>query len=124
MRRFIARILLKALAIMCLFPLLKGLTFHGNFFSACGLAIFFSLLLSFLEMIASVIGGTLTLSTLGIALLVIIPARIIFFWVLPTLTLLLIGKILPNLLTIKNFYAAAIAALILLTISLITREKN
>ena len=124
MLRLIVRIFLKSLAIMYVFPLLKGLAFHGNFYWASALAVFFSLLLSFMELLAAFFAAGLTVSTFGIALLLIIPIRILFFWVLPTVSLLLIAHCFPDVLTVTNWFSAALGALILLVIGLITRDRK
>lgn len=124
MLRLILRICLKALAIMYLFPHMKGIQFHGDFATALGLAVFFSLLLSFAEFLAAFASGVLTISTLGLALLVIIPARILFFWLLPTVSLVLISDWFPHLLSLHNWLSAALGGLVLLTIGLVTRPRK
>ncbi len=124
MRKLIIRILLKALAIMYLFPWMKGTEFHGNFAAALALAVFFSLLLSFAEFLAGFAARVLTISTLGLALLVIIPARILCFWLLPTISLVLISNWFPHMLIIHSWLSAAMGGLVLLTIGLITRSRK
>jgi hypothetical protein len=124
MVRVIIRILLTALAIIYLFPLLPGTEFNGNLFSAFIIAAFFCLLLAFLEVLSTLFAGSLTLSSLGNAILVIIPVRILFFWVLPTLSLLLIVHSFPGLITMHNPIYAAVASLTLLAIALLTWDKS
>ncbi len=124
MLKLITRILLKSLAIMYVFPLLPGIKFHGNLYSAGGLAVFFSLLLSFLELLSTLFASALTISTFGVALVFIIPIRILFFWVLPTAALLIIAHWFPSLMTIHNWFGAGIAALLLLATNRLTQDRK
>ncbi len=125
MIKFIIRILLSALAIMYVLPVLRGVQFHGDFLIACGLGIFFSILLALVEVVAAFLSTIWTLSTFGLALLFLIPMRLFCFWVLPTVSLLLMAHFLPKVLSISNWFSAGIAAVILLIIGLITRDgKN
>src|SRR4029077_19352235 len=98
MLKLIIRILLQALVIVYILPMLGGMKFHGNFYAACGVAVFFFVLLAFFKMIAVFISAIWTISTFGLALLILIPVRILFFWVLPTVSLILISFFFPNIL--------------------------
>jgi uncharacterized membrane protein YvlD (DUF360 family) len=121
---FILRILLNASAFVYVFPMLKGLQFHGDFFIACAFGIFFSIVLSIIEVIAAFLSTVWTLSTFGLALLILIPLRLFCFWLLPTLVLFLIAHIFPNIFSIQNYISATWAAVILVAIGIITRDRK
>ncbi len=61
-----------------------------------------------------------TVSTLGLALLVIIPLWILGFWILPALALLLVSDMMPNTLTIVGWLPATFGGLVMLVIGMIT----
>ncbi len=124
MLKLIIRILLQTLVILYIFPLLGGISFHGNFYVACALAIFFCVLLASIEMIATFVCAIWTISTFGLALLILIPLRILFFWFLPTASLILMSFLLPSILTISNWFSAAAVALMFLMIGLVTRDHK
>ncbi len=104
--------------------MLPGIEFHGDFFVACGLGMFFSILLALIEVIAAFLSTIWTLSTFGLALLVLIPMRLFCFWVLPTVALLVMAQLLPGILTIENWIPAAIGAIVLLIVNVITRDRK
>jgi hypothetical protein len=91
---------------------------------ACGLGILFSILLALLEVLAAFLSTIWTLSTFGLALLVLIPMRLFCFWVLPTVSLLVMAHFFSKVLSFGNWFSAAIAAIILLIIGWLTRDRK
>lgn len=118
--RLLIRIVLKALAFMFLLPLIPGISIHGNFLVAVCLALFFSLMTWLVEIIAMALAAYLTISTLGLALLVLIPMWILGFWLLPAVALKLVGDFMPNYLMVAGWVPAILGGLVLLVIGMIT----
>jgi uncharacterized membrane protein YvlD (DUF360 family) len=118
--RLLIRIVLKALAFMFLLPLIPGISIHGNFLVAACLAIFFSLMTWLVEIIAMALAAYLTISTLGLALLVLIPMWILGFWLLPAVALKLVGDFMPHYLMVAGWVPAIFGGLVLLVIGMIT----
>jgi hypothetical protein len=105
---------------MYILPSIPGIHFHGHFMAALGLAIAFSLILWAVEAFSVAVAAFWTVSTLGIALLIIIPLWILGFWILPALALLLVSDMMPNTLTISGWLPAILGGLVMLVIGLIT----
>lgn len=118
--RLLIRIILKALAFAFLLPAIPGIAFHGNFVIAICLAIFFSLMQWVVELIAMAITAYLTISTLGLGLLVMIPMWILGFWLLPAIALKLVSDFMPQFLAVMGWGPAILGGLVLLVIGLIT----
>jgi hypothetical protein len=105
---------------MFLLPLIPGISIHGNFLVAACLAIFFSLMTWLVEIIAMALAAYLTISTLGLALLVLIPMWILGFWLLPAVALKLVGDFMPHYLMVAGWVPAIFGGLVLLVIGMIT----
>jgi len=118
--RLLIRIVLKALAFLFLLPLIPGISIHGNFLVAVCLAIFFGLMQWVVELLAMGIAAYLTVSTLGLALLVLIPMWILGFWLLPAIALKLVSDFLPQYLMVAGWGPAILGGLMLLVIGMIT----
>lgn len=124
MIRFLLRTALGALAFIYLLPLINGVSFHGGWVSAIGLAIFFSLMLWGVETLMLLLSAVLTVTTLGLALVVIVPVWLLGFWLLPAIALKLLAEFMPNTLTISGWLPAILAGLVLLVISIVTGGKK
>jgi uncharacterized membrane protein YvlD (DUF360 family) len=124
MIRFLVRTALGALAFYYLLPHIDGIQFHGGWTSAAGLAIFFSLMLWGVETVLFLLSALLTISTLGLALLVIVPLWLVGFWLIPAIALKLLADFMPNTLTVSGWLPATIGGLILLVISILTKAKK
>lgn len=120
MSRILLRVALSALAIFFLFPMIDGISFHGNLIEAIGLAFFFTLLGWVVEVAAVWLSGLLAVGTFGLALLFLIPAWILGFWLLPAVALKLLANLMPTYLTINGWLPAILGGLALLFIEFIT----
>lgn len=120
MQRLIIRVILKALAFIYLLPMIHGIQFHGTFLHAIGLAIFFSMMLWAVEALAVGIAAIMTVSTFGLALLMLIPLWIFGFWIMPAIALKLVADLMPAYLSISGWLQAVVGGLVLLFIGMIT----
>ncbi|MFN8552225.1 MAG: phage holin family protein [Candidatus Obscuribacterales bacterium] len=117
---FLVRLALKALAFVFLLPMLGGIDFHGNFVAAICLAIVFSLMLWGVEVGAMALSAYLTVTTFGLALLVLIPMWLLGFWLLPAFALRLVSDLLPQYLTVAGWGPAILGGLLMMVVSLVT----
>ena len=124
MIRFLVRTALEAVAFYYLLPRIDGISFHGGWMSAIGLALFFSFMLWGVEALLFLLSAILTISTLGLALLVIVPLWLLGFWLIPAIALKLLADFMPNTLTVSGWLPATIGGLILLVISILTKGKK
>lgn len=121
--RIVVRTVLSALAFTLIFPLIKGIDFHGSFWTALLMSLLFGLMLYIVELVTVALAAIWTISSFGLALLWLIPLWIIGFWVLPALALILTSALMPNNFSIDGFLPAAIAGFVMLFISLITSKS-
>lgn len=70
------------------------------------------------------LSAVLTVTTLGLALVVIVPVWLLGFWLLPAIALKLLAEFMPNTLTISGWLPAILAGLVLLVISIVTGGKK
>jgi len=124
MIRFLVRTALGAAAFFYVLPHIEGISFHGGWVSAIGLAIFFSLMLWGVETLLFLVSALLTFSTLGLALLVIVPLWLLGFWLIPALALKLLADFMPNTLEVTGWWPAILGGLILLVIMIVTKGKK
>lgn len=114
------RLAIKALAFLYLLPLIHGIAFHGGFLAAVLMAIFFSLVLWGVEILAVLVSTYLTITTIGLALLVLIPMWILGFWILPAVALKVTADILPSYLSVTGWTSAILGGLLLMVVSMFT----
>jgi uncharacterized membrane protein YvlD (DUF360 family) len=122
--RILIRLGLMALAFAFVLPMIHGIDFHGNFVSAIVLALLFGLVLWLVEIAFVALSAVLTVTSFGLALLWIIPAWILGFWILPAFAMLLTADVVPQYLTVTGFVPAALAGLVMLAISFFTKDAN
>lgn len=120
--RLLVRLLLSALAFTSILPMIHGISFHGSFWAGVILSAVFAVMLWVVELICTAMATILTVGSLGLALLWIIPLWIVGFWLLPAFALLLTSDFLPQYLTVSGFFPAALAGLVLLFVGLLTSE--
>lgn len=120
--RLISRLLLTAFAFTAILPMIHGINFHGNFIAALMMAAVFAILLGVVETIAKALAAVFTISTFGLALIWIIPAWLLGFWIFPALALMLTADLMPHYLTVQGFLPAALAGLVMLGIGVLTSE--
>ena len=120
MIRLLIRILIVAFAFYFLLPLVPGIAFHGNFTYAIGAGILFGIMSWILQLVAIAISAAMTISSLGLALLVLIPLWVIGYWLFPALVLKVVADMMPAILTVHGWLPAVLGGLILLVIGIIT----
>ncbi|CAN5430521.1 hypothetical protein BH11CYA1_BH11CYA1_19510 [soil metagenome] len=124
MKAYIVRLFLIAAAFHWAFPMIKGMDTHGSFVSALGAGFVFALVGWLVEALAIVLTTFLTITTFGLALLVLIPAWILGFWLIPAITLKVLADLMPAFLTINGWMPALWGGLIMLFIGVITSPKS
>ena len=124
MNRFLIRLLLVAGSFYFLLPMLPGFSFHGNFLHAIGAGLFFSILASIVEFLVVAVSTVVAVGTLGIGLIVLVPAWLLGFWLLPAVALKLTADLLPGWLTITGWEPAIWGGLIMLVIGAATSEET
>src|SRR5271170_4039408 len=102
MLRFILKLVFTALVFIYVLPMIPGIVFHGNFVAALILAFFFGIMLWLVDLLAMTISAMLTVGSLGLALLILIPLWIFGFWLLPAVALKLLADFFPTDLVITG----------------------
>lgn len=123
MMRLIARLLLTALAFTSILPMINGIDFHGNYWNALLLAVIFGLMLWIVDIIAVAISAMATISSFGLALLILVPLWLLGFWLLPAVALKLVSDLAPNYLRIEGWLPAILGGLVMLGISMLTSRS-
>ncbi len=120
MKKVLLRLSAKALAIYFLFPKIHHIVVHGDFFTALILALLFTIMLWVVEMVIVLVSTLITLYTLGLALLVLIPLWLVGFWLVPVIALKLVSDFFPEYIQITGWTPAIMGGLLMLLISLMT----
>ena len=124
MIRFILRLLLVACAFNFILPMIPGFHFKGDFLQAICVGVFFSFTGWLLEFLGKAISAVLTITSLGLALLWIIPLWIIGFWVFPAVVLKLTAELLPQYLGITGWLPAVYGGFVMLIIGGLTGDHS
>ncbi|MBY0547557.1 MAG: phage holin family protein [Candidatus Obscuribacterales bacterium] len=120
MKLFLIRLALIACAFYFVFPMIPGVQFHGNFLHAIGVGLLFGFLGWVVESIAIALSALLTIGTLGMALLVLIPAWIVGFFLLPALVLRCVADVMPDSMSFSGWEPAIWGGLLMLVIGVVT----
>lgn len=120
MNRQILRVALISLAFYFIFPQIPGIQVHGSFLHVFIAGIVFALLGWLVETIAIALTAVLTLGTLGMALVVLIPLWLFGFWLIPAYVLKLTADVMPTYMTIAGWTPAILGGLIMLVIGIVT----
>lgn len=120
MKAMLIRVTLIALAFYFIFPMIPGIDVHGGFVHVFIGAIMFGIFGWLVEVCAVALSAVLTVTTLGMALLVLIPLWLLGFWLLPAVALKLMAEIMPHTLTINGWIPAIEGGLLMLLIGVLT----
>lgn len=120
MTRYLIRLVIMAGAFYFIFPMLPGVQFHGNFIHAVLAGALFAFLGWLVESVAIVISAILAISTLGLALIILIPAWLLGFWLLPAVALRFVADFMPATLSFSGWMPAIWSGLIMLCIGAAT----
>lgn len=123
MVNYLIRLGLISSAFYFLFPMIPGIQFHGNFFHALAAGVLFAFFGWVVESIAIALTAVLTFGTFGLALLVLVPAWILGFWLIPAAVLMYLSGILPGTLSFTGWVPAIWGGLIMLCIGIATSGK-
>jgi uncharacterized membrane protein YvlD (DUF360 family) len=116
----IFKCLVTALVFLFVLPLVHGVGFHGGFVAAIALALLFGILLWIVDAIALALSVMLTITSLGLALLWLIPLWIFGFWLLPAVALKILADLFPTYLTIAGWVPAILSGLIMMFVGVVT----
>jgi hypothetical protein len=120
MTRYLIRLVLIASAFYFLFPMIPGAQFHGSFIYALLAGALFAFLGWVVETIAIAVSALLTIGTLGLALIVLVPAWLLGFWLLPAVVLRTVADFMPSTIAFSGWMPAIWAGLIMLLIGVVT----
>lgn len=120
MKRYVIRLLLVACTFYFLFPSIPGVEFHGNFLHALLAGALFAFIGWIVEFLAITLSALMTIGTLGMALVVLIPAWLFGWWLLPAVALRLVADFMPSTLTFSGWMPAIGGGLIMLLIGIAT----
>jgi uncharacterized membrane protein YvlD (DUF360 family) len=123
MTNFIIRLVLIAGAFYFVLPMIQGIQFHGNFVHALVAGAIFAIVGWGCEALAIILTTVLAIGTFGLALLVLIPAWLLGFWLLPAVALKVLADMMPETLTISGWLPAIWGGLIMLVIGVVTSGK-
>lgn len=124
MKAYLLRLILIAAAFQWAFPMIPGIDTHGSFMNAILAGVVFALIGWIVEALAIVLTTVLTITTFGLALLVLIPAWLLGFWIIPAVTLKMLADFMPTYLTIQGWVPALWGGLVMLFIGVITSPKS
>jgi uncharacterized membrane protein YvlD (DUF360 family) len=120
MNRYLIRLVLISGSFYFLFPMIPGIQFHGTFIHAVLAGAVFALVGWVVESVAVAISALLTIGTLGLALIVLVPAWLLGFWLLPAVVLKLLADLMPGTLAFAGWMPAIWGGLIMLVIGIAT----
>lgn len=123
MNRQLFRVLLIALAFYFVFPKIPGMHVHGGFVHLLVAAFVFALLGWLVETIAIACSTIVTIGTLGLALVIVIPLWMFGFWLIPAIVLKLLATLMPSYLTMSGWNPAILGGLVMLLIGIVTGGK-
>jgi hypothetical protein len=123
MTSYLIRLALIASTFYFIFPMIPGVQFHGNILQAFLAGALFAFMGWVVESLAIAITALFAIGTLGLGLLILIPAWILGFWLLPAVVLKITAEIMPATLTLNGWEPAIWGGLIMLVIGIITGGK-
>jgi uncharacterized membrane protein YvlD (DUF360 family) len=123
MTRSLIRLVLIAAAFYFILPAIPGISFHGSFLYALGAGIVFAILGWVVEACAIALTALLTITTLGLGLIVLIPAWLLGFWMLPAVVLKFTADMMPNEFSIHGWMPAILGGLVMLVIGIVTSDN-
>ena len=124
MQRYLIRLVLIASAFYFVFPMIPGIHFHGSFLHAVFVGVVFAFLGWVVEALAIALTAMLTIGTLGMALLLLVPAWILGFWLLPAVALLYVAHVMPTSLSFTGWEPAIWGGLVMLVIGICTTDAH
>ena len=124
MKRFFIHLMLMAFAFYFVFPMLPGFEFHGTFWHAIGVGIFFSITAWLVTLLAVTVSAFLTITSFGTALLYLIPLWLIGFWLFPAVIIKITAELVPSHLTVIGWWPAIWAGFVTFLIGGLTSDHS
>lgn len=121
---FIIRLALTALFFAFILPLIPGVTVTSGFFAVIFLAFIYRVATIGMSIICLFLSAFATALTGGLALLILIPASILSFWILPTLTLAALASFMPLSLSFTGWIATGLSGLAMYFLHLMTDARK
>jgi uncharacterized membrane protein YvlD (DUF360 family) len=122
MLRLALRFILTGALFCFVFPsLVPGIHFHGHFWpEGVVYAAVFAVTAWVVDVLLWLLIVFLALATFGIGLLLILPLRLLFFWLIPAIQLEVFAHWFPGHITIDSFGAAVLGGLCLMVANWVT----
>lgn len=121
---FFIRLGITALFFAFLLPLIPGVTVTSGIIALLGLAFVYRLASILMKLAMAGLSILATMITAGLALLIVVPAYLISFWLFPSLTLYALSTIMPSYLHFDSGVALALAGLVMFVLHLFTDRKS
>ncbi|GEM_PF-1007440 len=119
----ITRFALTALFFAFILPLIPGVTVASGFSAILLLAFMYRIASILMTLICLYLSAFATALTAGLALLILIPASMLSFWILPTLTLAALEHLMPLRLSFSGWIATSLAGLAMFVLHLLTDAR-
>jgi len=114
MVRFIIGTILYAVCFMFVLPLINGIAFTGGFGTAIGLGVLYTVVAVGVIWVGAMAAGALGVVSRGVALLLLIPALLLGFWLIPAVVLKVLAEVAPKALSVSGWGPAIIGGLVML----------
>jgi uncharacterized membrane protein YvlD (DUF360 family) len=124
MSKHVLRLLLTSAAFYFVFPVIPGVQFHGNLVHALLAGALFSFFGWIVEFLAITLSAVLAVSTLGMALIILTPAWLFGFWLLPAVVLRMVADLMPSTLQFSGWIPAIEGGLLMLVIGIVTGSNT
>lgn len=125
--KFFANLIITALLLCFVFPAVTdgGVQFHGSFWPTGVLYAFIFGIVSTLTTLGIFLAtGVITIATRGLALLAIVPAFILGFWLLPAVQLQVFAHYFPAHFTVSSWGAAIVAGFVMMVVNMVLSGKE
>lgn len=122
MLRLIVRILLTAILFCFIYPkIATGVQFHGQFWpDGIIYAAVFAVVVFIINTLLRFTLKAFSIATLGLGLLIVIPALIMGWWLIPAIQLQVFAHFFPEQFTVAGWGSAIWAGLLLMIVNLMT----
>ncbi len=121
---FIIRLVLTALLFAFVLPMIPGVTVTSGLLAIVLLAFVYRIASIFMTLVCFFISAFATALTGGLALLILIPASMLAFWILPTLTLSALSHLMPQSLSFTGWVATGLSGLAMFFLHLLTDARK
>jgi uncharacterized membrane protein YvlD (DUF360 family) len=110
-----------ATALYALIPQIPGVEYHGGFVISLLVVLSFVVAQKIIRMFLKTLSFLATLSTFGLAQLVILPSRLIGFWLIPAAILKVVASFPDSNLRFHGWVPAIVSGLVLASITKVSQ---